>query len=151
MARTIAFEFAGFSQMITATLLEQNEPLYTKQLWDDLEQPLKMWPWHTTSTGDWFGAKGRPPVHRQSFGTQAAPLGKPKLMCDVEQGSIVFSGPRILSFAYGPDVSEPLRARGPVVARATNLDQFFKAGLYVWDAQYRTHKLIIITARREGN
>jgi hypothetical protein len=148
MARTIAFEFEGFPKNITCTLLDDQEPVFATKLWDDLEQPLKMWPWHTTSTGDWFGAKGRPPLHRQSFGTQAAPLGSPKLMCDVEQGSIVYAGPKILSFAYGPDVSEPLRARGPVVARATSLDDFYQAGRYLWDAQYRTHKLVIVTGRR---
>jgi hypothetical protein len=151
MARTIAFEFAGFPKAITCTLLDDEEPTYAGKLWDDLAEPLKMWPWHTTSTGDWFGAKGRPPLHRQAFGTQAAPLGKPKLMCDVEQGAIVFSGPRILSFMYGPDVSEPLRARGPTVARATNLDDFYKAGRHLWEAQYRTHKLVIVTARRQGS
>jgi hypothetical protein len=151
MARTIVFEFEGFPKTIQCTLVDDQEPVFATKLWDDLEQPLKMWPWHTTSTGDWFGAKGRPPLHRQSFGTQAAPLGSPKLMCDVEQGSIVYSGPKILSFAYGPDVSEPLRARGPVVARATNLDDFYTAGRYLWDAQYRTHKIVIVTGRRQGS
>lgn len=151
MARTIAFEYEGFSKTITATLLDDEEPTFAQKLWEDLEQPLKMWPWHTTSTGEWYGAKGRPPLHKQSFGTQASPLGKPKLMCDIEAGSIIFSGPKILSFAYGRDVTEPLRARGPVVARATNLDDFYQAGLHVWDAQYRTHKLVVITARRQGS
>jgi hypothetical protein len=151
MPRSIEFEFAGLAKPITATLLDAEEPDFAAKLWGDLAEPLKMWPWHTTSTGDWFGAKGRPPLHRQSFGTQAAPLGTPKLMCDVEPGSIVYSGPRILSFAYGPDVSEPLRARGPVVARATDLKDFYQAGRHLWEAQYRTHKLIIITARRQGS
>jgi hypothetical protein len=38
-----------------------------------------------------------------------------------------------------------------VVARAVNLDDFYKAGRHLWDAQYRTHKLVIVTARRKGN
>lgn len=151
MARKIEFEFDGFPKVITTTLLDDVEPGFAGKLWDALNEPTKMWPWHTTSTGDWFGAKSRPSLHKQTFGTQASPLGKPKLMCDVAQGSIVFSGPGILSFCYGPDVSEPLRARGPVVATADNLDEFFKAGRHVWEAQYRTHKLVVVTARRKGN
>jgi hypothetical protein len=151
MARTIAFEFAGFPETVTATVLEEQEPTYAAKLWADLEQPLKMWPWHTTSTGDWFSCKGRPPLHRQDAGSQAMPIGKVKLMCDIEQGSIVYFGAKAFAFAYGPDVSEPLPARGPVVARATNLDQLYQAGLHVWEAQYRTHKIVIITARRQGS
>jgi hypothetical protein len=151
MARTISFDFAGFNKPIVATLLDETEPLYAAKLWQDLERPLKMWPWHTTSTGDWFSCKGRPSLHKQETGTQAMPIGKSQLMCDVPQGSIVYSGNKVFSFAYGPDVTEPLPARGPVVARANDLDAFYKAGLHIWEAQYRTHKLVIVTARREGN
>jgi hypothetical protein len=150
MPRKISFEFSGFPSAVTATLLDDEERDFADKLWAELEQPLKMWPWHTTSTGDWFGAKGRPPRERQIVGSQASPLGRSRLMCDIEQGAIVYSGPRILSFAYGPDVSEPLRARGTVVARADNLDEFYRAGRHVWNAQYRTHELVIVTARRES-
>jgi hypothetical protein len=58
-----------------------------------------------------------------------------------------------MSFAYGDDITEPLPAKGPIFAKvaASDLDKFYRAGLHVWDAQYRTHKLVIITATREGN
>lgn len=151
MTRLIGFEFAGFPKTITATLLDELEPTYAEKLWVDLEQPLKMWPWHTTSSGDWFGCRGRPAPNRQLTGSQAVPIGAPKLMCNVEPGSIIYAGPKILSFAYGPDVSEPLRARGPVVARVTNLADVFGAGQHLWEAQSRTHKIIIITASRLGS
>lgn len=149
MSRVIAFEIAGFGKPVLATLLDAEQPEFAEKVWQDLKVPLKMWPWHTTSTGDWFGARSRPALHPQASGTQAVPMGKVKLMCDVEQGSIVYAGSKIFSFAYGPDVTEPLPARGPVVARANDLDTFYRAGLRVWDAQYRTHKLVLITARRQ--
>jgi hypothetical protein len=151
MARTISFQFADFPKEIVATLEDEAEPECAQKVWVDLAEPLKMWPQHTTSTGDWFSAKGRQPATKQVAGTQAVPIGKPKLMCDIEQGSIVLYGTKALGFCYGPDVTEPLVARGPVIARVTNIQDFYEAGLHVWDAQYRTHKLVVITARRHGN
>lgn len=149
MSRVIAFDIAGSSRPVLATLLDDEQPEFAEKVWQDLSEPVRMWPWHTTSTGDWFGARARSALHPQATGTQAMPVGKVKLMCDVEPGSIVYSGTRIFSFAYGPDVTEPLPARGPVVARANDMNTFYQAGLHVWNAQYRTHKLIIITARRQ--
>ena len=79
---------------------------------------------HTTSTGDWF-SKARPSSHPQALGSQAMPIGKPKLMCDLEAGEIVYSGARF-SYALAPTSLE-LVTRGPVAARANDLDEFFKA------------------------
>jgi hypothetical protein len=150
MPRQIAFEFAGYPNEIVATLLDEEVPEFAEKLWQDLATPLKMWPWHTTSTGDWFSSKARPSPHPQALGSQAMPIGKPKLMCDLVAGEIVYSGAKVFSYAYGPDITEPLATRGPVAARADDLDEFFKAGRHVWEAQYRTHQLVIVTARRIG-
>jgi len=149
MARTIALEFEGFDQPIEATLLESEEPEFTEMLWNDLAEPVKMWTWHTTSSGDWFGAKGRPSAEPRATGTQAKPVGRAKLMCEAEAGSIIYSG-GVLTFAYGDDVTEPLPCFGPVVARANDPEAFYRAGRHVWDSHYSTHELVTITAKR-GN
>lgn len=147
MTRQIVLDFAGFTTPITADLLDADEPEFSEMLWTDLAEPVKMWTWHTTSSGDWFGAKGRPAPHPRATGTQAKPVGRARLMCDVEVGSIIYSG-GVLTFAYGRDVTEPLPCFGPVVARATDLDAFYDAGRHVWDSHYGTHELVTLTAKR---
>ncbi len=153
MTRNIVFEFSGFSDRVPAVLLEDAEPEVCEEVWSLLRQPLKMWPWHTTSTGCYFSGKGRTPEHPERVGSQAAPRhGKKKtlLLCELAPGSICYAGAREMSFAYGEEITEPLPAKGPVFARvaADHLDSFYKAGLHVWNAQYRTHKLVTIMATR---
>jgi hypothetical protein len=146
--RVITFTFSGMDDEIQAELHDDEQPDFTNRLWDDLEEPLKMWTWHTTASGDYFSAKGRPDKHPVSLGSQAAPLQGATLMCDVPTGSIMYSGKRVLSFAYGPDVTEPLPCTGPVVAHVRNPELMFKAGRRVWDSHYRTHELVTLTVKR---
>ena len=153
MPQQIVFGFHGFPDRVPATLLTDAEPEVCREVWSLLEQPLKMWPWHTTATGDYFSGKGRAPRHPERVGSQAAPRhGKKRilLLCELEPGSICFAGAREMSFAYGPDITEPLPAKGPVFARVPKeeLSRFYRAGLHLWEAQYRTHKLVTIMATR---
>jgi hypothetical protein len=154
MPRRILFEFDGFADRVPATLLDEVEPGVCEEVWTVLETPLKMWPWHTTSTGCYFSGKGRPPRQPERLGSQAAPRhgtrGRPLFLCQLEPGSICYAGAREMSFAYGEDITEPLPAKGPVVAKVASqdLETFYRAGLHVWNAQYRTHRLVLITARR---
>jgi hypothetical protein len=116
-------------------------------------QPLRMACDHTLSTGDYFLARARPPVHPVQLGSQATPLGgKTKLLSQLDAGDILYPGGRDLTFAYGPDITEPLMARGPVVARVrpAMLKRFFEMGRTVWNAQVRTHQLVTITASWKG-
>lgn len=150
MARHIALRFDGFDEVVRASLLDEEEPEFSKMLWEDLAAPVKMWTWHTTSSGDWFGAKGRPEPEPRATGTQAKPVGRAQLMCDVPQGSLIYSG-GVLTFAYGPDVTEPLPCFGPVVGMATDLDTYYRAGRHVWESHCGTHQLVTVTVGREGN
>ena len=153
MARNVVFEFSGFSDRIPATLLDDTESEVCDEVWHLLQNPLKMWPWHTTATGCYFSGKGRPPRNPERVGSQAAPRhGKKRtlLLCELAPGSICYAGAREMSFAYGEDITEPLPAKGPVFARVPSqqLEKFYNAGLHVWNAQYRTHKLVTIIATR---
>lgn len=146
MKRVIDFRFSGFDKVVTADLLDKNEPHYAEVLWEALKTLPKMWSWHTTSSGDWFSSKPRTPPHPVATASQVMPIGKKRLMCDFEPGMILYAGAKGFSYCYGPDVTEPLPARGPIIAMAQDLELFYQAGLHVWDAQYRTHKLITVTA-----
>ncbi|HEY0918966.1 hypothetical protein [Devosia sp.] len=157
MSKGIVFEWEGFSKKVPALLLEDIEPEVCREVWEALATPWKMWPWHTTSTGDFYSAQARPPRHPVPLGSQATPrmgkTGRPLFLCDLEPGSLCYPGGLQFSFAYGADNTEPLPAKGPVFARVpeAHLAAFYEAGRHVWNAQYRTHKLIIITATREEN
>jgi hypothetical protein len=54
-----------------------------------------------------------------------------------------------IGIVYGP-VTEPLYASGAMVAMVeqTDLDNFVKAGKYVWNAQFMTHTPVIMIVRR---
>jgi len=116
-----------------------------------LREPRKMVTDHTMSTGDYLIARGRPPRHPVHLGSQAAPLGKTKLLCRLQAGDVLYPGGNDLHFSYGPDNTEPLMARGPVVARVQKADlgKFYDAGRLIWENQYRHHKLVTITVSRE--
>ena len=156
MARRIVFEWSGFEGRVPVELLDEDEPKVCEEIWQATESPLRMWTWHTTSTGDLYSSQARPLRHPVPLGTQAEPTlgkqGRPLLLCELEPGTIFYPGGLFFCFAYGPDNTEPLPARGPVFARTPqeHLKAFYDAGRHVWNAQYRTHRLVTLTVSREG-
>jgi len=152
MKKMIMIEFTDINTEIPATLLFEEEPEMCDAFWEVLKTPLRMICHHTLSTGDYFQACGRPPVHPVAVGSQAAPIGRKRsLLCRLESGSILYAGGHDIAVAYGPNNTEPLIARGPVVAKtpADKLEDIWKAGRVVWHAQYMTHELVTITVSRE--
>lgn len=149
MAKQLKLNFSGFRDEVVVSLLESEEPKCSKLLWEEVSEPLKLWMSHTTSSGDYILARGRPEREPQATGTQASPLGnKTKDLSNLGQGSIVYAGHKFLAFNYGPDNTEPVAAPGPIVARAENLDTFYKAGRYVWD-QHKKAQLVTVTVSRK--
>jgi hypothetical protein len=151
MARKIRIALEGSDEAITATLAEDEAPEFADTLWNELEEPVRMWTVQTASTGEWFLGRARPPKEAQALGTQAAPLGKPVMMCDAGPGVVCYGGYQQLGFGYGSDVTEPLMTHGPIVARADDLDAFHRLGTSVGDSHFVTHKLAVVTVSREEN
>lgn len=150
MPRTLRIDFSGLDYPIFADLDDLETKGLADEVWAEIASPLKMWTAHTSSTGNWFTARGRPDVHAHAVGTQAVPLGRSVLMSSLIQGSITYVGNRSLGFAYGPDITEPLPTTGPVIATATDLDGFYRAGDYVCDSHFVTHKLVTLTITRKS-
>ena len=111
---------------------------------------MKMAISHTTSTGDYFLGKGRGPTEPERVGSQANPLGKSLFICQLKPGTICYGGAEEMSFAYGPDITEPLPDKGPITAVVDEdcLKDFYDVGKHVWNAQSHTHKLVTVTASR---
>jgi len=152
MDKMILVEFPFRKTGIPATLLIKEEPEMCQTLWDLLGQPMKMICHHTLSTGDFFHCCGRPPKHPIAIGSQAAPLGKKRLLLSqLKPGSIVYMGGHDIAIAYGQDMTEPLVARGPVVARVPKafLEELYEAGRKIWNAQFITHQLQTSTLKRK--
>ncbi|HYC20239.1 MAG TPA: hypothetical protein VEF35_06430 [Candidatus Bathyarchaeia archaeon] len=152
MDKMILIEFPFRKTGIPATLLIKEEPEMCQILWDLLGQPMKMICHHTLSTGDFFHGCGRPPKHPIVIGSQATPLGKKLLLLSqLKPGSIVYMGGHDIAIAYGPDMTEPLVARGPAVARVSKafLEELYEAGRKIWNAQFITHQLQTITLKRQ--
>jgi len=152
MTRKIVVEFSDAHIKVTATLQDKQEPEMCEAFWKVLNKPLKLACYHTLSTGQFFGGEGRPPRHPVKTGTQAVPIGrKSLLLCQLDPGMIVYGGGHSIKVAYGPDITEPLPAPGPVVAKVDKeyLDDFLQGGLSVWNAQYVTHQLTTMTIRRK--
>jgi hypothetical protein len=152
MNKTILIDFPFKTTQIPATLLFEEEPEMCQTVWDLLGQPMKMICHHTLSTGDFFHGCGRPPKHPMAIGSQATPLGKKRLLLSqLKPGCIVYMGGHDVAIAYGPDVTEPLVARGPVVARVSRdlLGELYEAGRKVWHAQFITHQLQTMTLKRQ--
>mgnify|MGYP001209219731 CR=1 FL=1 len=149
MPRSITLKFSGFDKTIRATLVD-NQPDVTASLWEALAKPMPMYTSHTASTGDYFIGKGRGPREPERVGSQAKPIGKTPLLCNLEPGSLCYAGAEEMSFAYGPDITEPLPDKGPVTARVdkADLQAFYDAGMHVWENQYRHHKLVVVTLER---
>ncbi len=150
MARQITINVSGFGEVLSATLVDNEDAEFADMLWNEVAEPVKMWTVHTVSTGDWFSGRGRPALHVQPNGTQANPLGRAHMMCELNPGSIVYQGHRSLGFGYGPDVTEPLPTQGPVVAKADDLETFYQAGRHVCNSHFRTHELVTVTIGRGG-
>lgn len=149
MARQIVLTFTGFDKKIHATLTNDSPPV-ADALWDVLDKPLKLYTWHTTSTGDYFIGKGRGPVEPARVGSQAKPIGKTLFLCRLKPGSICYGGAEELSFAYGPDITEPLPDKGPVTAMVdkASLKDFYEAGMHIWTSQTRKHEPVNVTISR---
>jgi hypothetical protein len=153
MTKKIVVEWQGVDLRVKAALLEDDEPELCQTLWENLKTPLKMFCRHPVSTGEEFSGEGRPPRHPVKSGTQTQPLGRRQwLMTRIPPGSVVyaiFGGYGGLSLFYGP-CTEPLPARGSVVGKvdAEDMGNLARAGKAVWDAQYLTHRPMIMVARR---
>jgi hypothetical protein len=151
MARKIRISLEGTDESVTATLAEDEAPDFADTLWEELADPVRMWTVQTASTGEWFLGRARPPAQAHELGTQAAPLGKPVMMCDAGPGVIVYGGYQQLGFGYGSDVTEPLMTHGPIVARADDNDALYQLGSRVGDSHFITHQLAVVTVSREEN
>lgn len=149
MTRKIELTLSGFDKRIRATLTDDS-PEVADALWNVLEKPLKMYTWHTTSTGEYFVGKGRGPLEPERVGSQANPVGATLLLSRLKPGTICYAGAEEMSFAYGPAITEPLPDKGPVTAMVddASIEDFYAAGLHVWECQSRKHQLVTITARR---
>ena len=133
-----------------ATLLDKEEPEMCETLWSNLEKPVKMFCQNTLSTGDLCSAYPRPPKHPVKVGSQASPVGRKQwLLSQLDPGMLLYGGNDIV-FAYGPHITEPLVAGVPVVAKVEDehLDDLYKAGKQIWNAQFMTHRLVTLTVSR---
>lgn len=154
MLRKIEFEWPEIGIEVSATLLEEGEPEICDLLWKNLENPLKLICRHPLSTGCEYGAEIRPPRHPVKGGSYTKPLGRKEwLLSRVEPGSVlyaVFGGYGGISLFYG-QCNEPVPARGALVAKVDEEDMadFVRAGEAVWNAQYMTHRPVIMIARRK--
>jgi len=154
MAKKIEIEWPSIGIAVNATLLEEEEPELSDIFWKILETPLKTICQHTLSTGQLFSADGRPPRHSVKVGSQAAPIGRKRwLLTRLDPGMVTYSGYGGyggIFVAYGPHITEPLPAAGSVVAKVDeeDLEDLMKAGMAVWNAQYMTHRLMIMIVRR---
>jgi len=140
----------GIDRPIRASFVS-DVPVEIAQMIDQmLGEPRRMVTDHTLSSGDYVIARGRPSVQPVRLGSQAFPLGKTELLCRLEPGDILYPGGNDLHLSYGPDNTEPLMARGPVVAKVDteDLEAFFQAGRLIWEAQYRHHTVITITVSK---
>ena len=150
MAKKIELEWPSEEIKVVATLLEEEEPELCDLLWENLEEPLKMFCRHPVSTGQEFSAAARPPRHPVKTGLV---LGRTKRMfSEIKPGSINYSvhgGYGGLSYYYGP-CTEPITVSGAVVGKVSEgeMPELIKAGMAVWNAYYMLHEPILMYARR---
>src|SRR5512137_683564 len=92
--RKIVIEVPEAGLKAHALMKDKDETEMCKLFWVLLEKgPMKMICHHTLSTGDYFQAGGRPPLHPVAVGSQASPLGKKRsLLCRLDPGSIIYAG-----------------------------------------------------------
>ncbi|MBD3172672.1 hypothetical protein GF326_09385 [Candidatus Bathyarchaeota archaeon] len=148
--KKIQLIFSSIPTTLTATLLEKEEPELTQLLWENLENPVKLFCRHPVSTGQEFSAAARPSRHPVKTGSH---LGRHKRMfCEIPVGSVNYSvhgGYGGLSLYYGP-CTEPITVSGAVLGKIPEkqIPELQKAGETVWNHYYRLHTPITMTARR---
>ena len=153
MDKTVELEWPEIGITVDFALMFQQEPVLCEILWNNVASKLKMACRHTLSTGEMFCGGERPPRNRVDTGTQANPLGRVKIKPNqIEPGTITYSvhgGYGGLSVWYGRS-TETLFAPGCIIGRVkeNQMRDLIKAGKYVWDAQYITHRLAIMNAKR---
>ena len=149
MAKKVYVKFPEGNITVTATLQEEAEPELCQLLWDKL--PLRSACCNTLSTGDLFISRCRPPRKAIIPGTQDNPIGRDSIMyCDREPGDIGFTGVDFV-VNYGPDVTEPLAGHGAIVAKVDSeyIDDFYKAGKFVWNNHVSTHTLVTMVIEKK--
>jgi hypothetical protein len=153
--KSVKLEWPEIVASVSFPLMFDREPVLCEILWNNVESRLKMACRHTLSTGEMFCGGERPPKNRVNTGTQASPLGRIKIKPNqIEPGMITYSvhgGYGGLSVWYGGS-TETLFAPGCVVGLVSQdqIGNLLKAGNYVWEAQYLTHKLAIMYASRSN-
>lgn len=151
----VQLEWPEIAVKVDFPLMFEREPALCEILWNNVATKLKMACRHTLSTGEMFCGGERPPRNRVVTGTQANPLGRIKIKPNqIEPGMITYSvhgGYGGLSVWYGRS-TETLFAPGCVIGKVSEdqLGDLIKAGKYVWEAQYLTHRLVIMNAMRLG-
>jgi hypothetical protein len=151
MTKKITLEFPEININVKAQLLEKEEPELSKEFWSIIGSPLKHVCQHTLSTGQFFIGRPRPPKEPRKVGSQANPIGrKSPMLSQLKPGMFIYEGLSVY-MCYGPHITEPLLSGGSVVAQVyeEDLDKLMEAGKYVWNAQYFTHKVPIMTIYRE--
>ena len=151
MCRKIIIECPDLKIKFSARMLDGEEPELCDAFWKKLNKPLKLFCFHTLSTGERFFGQPRYSKHPQKWGSQGTPIGNKKYMlCDLKPGTVIFTGAR-LEFAYGSHITEPNVSGGSVIATVDSegFDDFVKVGKAVWNAQFMTHRLVTLEAKRE--
>ena len=142
MVRKVDLVFPEFNIKVVGTVQDETEPELCEVFWGQL--PFRGACVNTLSTGDTFNARCRPPHNAQKAGTQDNPVGRHHgMLCDRKPGDITFTG---IDFqvCYGPDITEPLEARGSIVVKVDPeyLDTFYEAGKRVWRNHLGPHGLV---------
>ena len=153
MGKKIYVDFPESKIRVVADLCEETEPEMCEILWNTIkDQPLRMACMRTMSTGHFFDAKIRPSASPVKSGTQANPVGRHKwFLCDLKPGQMLYTLSE-MSAVYGDHVTEPLQGSGTVVAQVQEcyLEDFKKAGDFVWNSQFITHTLsTMVVSRKE--
>lgn len=156
--RKILLEVPSCRVTLTATLRDNEEPEMAQQVWDFLENPVKVFSHPTLSTGDLSVLFPRPPLHPpKNIGDQTNPLvpDSPYLVSgpgktEVQAGEIIWCGWNLM-FVYGPSCTEPLRSGGAYVAQVDKecMDQLETVREDLWNHTYLYHKLGIINISRK--
>ena len=129
MGKKIYVDFPESKIRVVADLCEETEPEMCEILWNTIkDQPLRMACMHTMSTGHFFDAKIRPSASPVKSGTQANPVGRHKwFLCDLKPGQMLYT-----------------------LSEMCYLEDFKKAGDFVWNSQFITHTLsTMVVSRKE--
>ena len=147
MNEKIILEFPEADIKVTASVLETD---LTEDMLKRL--PLRCAIYHTLSTGCFWIGKSRQPKEPLSIGSQSRPICNDEFMvCKLDNNDIIYTG---LDFwgNYGEN-TEPLASPGPIIAKVDPeyIEDWIKAGKFIWNAQQITHKLVTVNiSRKEG-